>query len=93
MFTLNKLDSGTGWPSFTRPSESASIVLTDDQSYGIARTEVRSRYADSHLGHVFKDAPPELGGIRYCMNSVALRFIPKESLSAEGYGNYLALFN
>ncbi|HEY4522538.1 MAG TPA: peptide-methionine (R)-S-oxide reductase MsrB [Candidatus Paceibacterota bacterium] len=89
----NKFDSGTGWPSFTRPIESASIVLTDDQSYGIARTEVRSRYADSHLGHVFKDAPPELGGIRYCMNSVALRFIPKESLSAEGYGNYLALFN
>ncbi len=89
----DKFDSGTGWPSFTRPIESGAIVLKDDQSYGLARTEVRSRHADSHLGHVFRDAPAELGGIRYCMNSAALRFIPKELLVTEGYGEYLSLFN
>ena len=91
--SIDKYDSGTGWPSFTRPLEAANIILLE--AFGIlgARTEVRSRYADSHLGHVFDDGPPDGGGLRYCMNSAALRFVPKERLVQEGYGEYLALFN
>lgn len=90
--SLDKFDSGTGWPSFTKPLEERNIVLKEDSSLLQVRTEVRSRYADSHLGHVFKDAPPELGGLRYCMNSAALRFIPKEKLIEEGYERYADLF-
>ena len=88
----DKFDSGTGWPSFTKPVESAHIVFGEDRSLFGVRTEVRSRYADSHLGHVFEDAPPELGGIRYCMNSAALRFVPLADLAKEGYGEYAILF-
>ncbi|MCP3763117.1 peptide-methionine (R)-S-oxide reductase MsrB [Domibacillus sp. A3M-37] len=84
----DKYDAGCGWPSFTKPIETAEVLEKRDISHGMIRTEVRSKTADSHLGHVFPDGPVDAGGLRYCMNSAALRFIRKEDLDAEGYGEY-----
>ena len=94
LFTsLDKFDSGCGWPSFTRPVEPAHVQETRDLSHGMIRTEVRSAHGDSHLGHVFPDGPRDAGGLRYCINSAALRFIPVEALEQEGYAEYRALFD
>lgn len=91
--SLDKYDSGTGWPSFTRPLDPTNIIEKEDLTLARPRIEVKSKQADSHLGHVFPDGPEDQGGMRYCINSAALRFIPVKDLEKEGYGNYLSLFD
>lgn len=88
----DKYDSGCGWPAFTKPIDKSMLVEHEDARLGMIRTEVRSKHADSHLGHVFTDGPKIHGGLRYCINSAALRFVPKEKMVEEGYGEYLKLF-
>lgn len=90
--STDKFESGSGWPSFTRPIEKAHVVEKSDRSFSAERTEIRSANADSHLGHLFDDGPVEDGGMRYCINSAALRFVPVAELDAQGYGDYLNLF-
>ena len=90
--SVSKFDSGTGWPSFTVPIEPGNVVQRRDFSHLMVRTEVRSAHGGSHLGHLFHDGPKEAGGLRYCINSAALRFIPVADLESEGYGEYSALF-
>ncbi|MBS61792.1 peptide-methionine (R)-S-oxide reductase MsrB [Salinisphaera sp.] len=85
----DKYESGCGWPSFTKPIEAAYVNELQDNSHGMSRTEVRSKHGDSHLGHVFPDGPRDRGGLRYCINSASLRFIPKSEMEAQGYGDYI----
>lgn len=93
LFTsMDKFDSGCGWPSFTRPVDGEYVKELRDMSHGMIRTEVRSAHGDSHLGHVFPDGPADQGGLRYCINSASLRFIPVAELEAQGYGEYVHLF-
>jgi methionine-R-sulfoxide reductase len=93
LFTsLDKFDSGSGWPSFTKPIDKKNVAEKSDRAFGMERTEVRSSKGDSHLGHLFDDGPSDKGGMRYCINSASLRFIPVEKLTEEGYGQYLPLF-
>ena len=90
--STDKFDSGSGWPSFTRPIEPAHIVKHQDKTFWMTRTEVRSANGDSHLGHLFDDGPVQDGGLRYCINSAALRFVPVGELESQGYGGYRGLF-
>jgi methionine-R-sulfoxide reductase len=90
--STDKFDSGTGWPSFVKPLATDYLVYREDRSENTVRMEVRSKFGDSHLGHVFSDGPQDRGGMRYCMNSAALRFVPKAKLEKEGYGAFLPLF-
>ena len=90
--STDKYDSMSGWPSFTVPIDPANVVMNEDREYGMVRTEVRSANGDSHLGHVFNDGPAESGGLRYCINSAALRFIAVGDLEKEGYGDFRSLF-
>lgn len=90
--SLDQYDAGCGWPSFTKPINEKRVQFRKDTSHGMIRTEVRSDAADSHLGHVFPDGPSDRGGVRYCINSAALRFIPRADLEKEGYGQYAELF-
>ncbi len=90
--SLDKFDSDCGWPSFTQPLSETHVKEKSDDSFGMRRTEVRSVESNSHLGHVFNDGPKDKGGLRYCINSASLRFIPKDQLESEGYGQYLELF-
>ncbi len=90
--SLDKFDSSCGWQNFTKPLEPTHVEERPDGSYGMSRTEVRSSHGDSHLGHVFDDGPKDAGGLRYCINSASLRFIPLDELDGEGYGDYLPLF-
>jgi peptide-methionine (R)-S-oxide reductase len=90
--SLDKFDSNCGWPSFTKPIEVDNVDERPDGSHGMSRTEVRSTHGDSHLGHVFDDGPKDAGGLRYCINSASLRFIPLDELQSEGYSDYLKLF-
>lgn len=85
----DKYESGCGWPSFTKPIEAAHVTELRDVSHGMVRTEVRSSHGDSHLGHVFPDGPIDRGGLRYCINSASLRFVPREDMTAAGYGDYI----
>jgi len=87
--SADKYESGCGWPSFTKPIEPANVSESSDRSHGMVRTEVRSRHGDSHLGHVFPDGPRDRGGLRYCINSASLRFVPREEMEEQGYGDYL----
>jgi methionine-R-sulfoxide reductase len=90
--SVDKFDSHSGWPSFTKPIDSENVVENSDASHGMVRTEVRSAHGDSHLGHLFPDGPTDKGGLRYCINSASLRFIPLDELESEGYGEYRKLF-
>ena len=87
--SADKYESGCGWPSFTKPIEPANVAELRDASLGMVRIEVRSKHGDSHLGHVFDDGPRDRGGLRYCINSASLRFVPRERMAAEGYGAYM----
>ena len=91
--SITKFDSGTGWPSFTVPIEPGNVVERRGLGFGLFGTEVRSAHGDSHLGHVFRDGPRDAGGLRYCINSASLRFIPLDDLEREGYGEYRKLFD
>ncbi len=91
--STEKFESGCGWPSFARPIDEEVIQLVIDRSHGMLRTEVRSKLGNSHLGHVFEDGPKNMGGLRYCINSASLKFIPKERMEQEGYGEFLSLFD